>query len=249
MSRIAVAMAAAVVALVLGLDAGAAEEREREDGPSLSVIGHGKVSATPDVAEISVGVLTQGATAKEAMTANNEAMSKLLGALKERGIATKDVQTTHINITPHYSQVAPAGAPAGEFAPKIVGYQVSNTVRVTVREITRLGQVLDSVVQSGGNQMHGIEFRFDDCEKLLDQARKRAMADARRKAELLAAEAGVALGVPMSIHEGTAPPPPTRPMMMHALGHGAMAPESSLPVAAGEQDLTATVEVVYRIRP
>ena len=247
--RVRVALAAGIAALMVVRVAGAADERDREAIPTLSVTGHGRVSAAPDVAEISVGVLTQGPTAREAMAANNEAMTALMDVLKERGVGARDVQTTQLGITPQYGQAVPAalGAPrSAEFFPKIVGYQVTNSVRVTAREILKLGQVLDAIVKAGGNQMHGITFRFDDPEALLDQARRKAMADARRKARLLAEEAGVVLLAPCHIREVIASPTP-RPMMLHAMARGAMPADASMPVAAGEQELGITLDVSYRI--
>lgn len=244
-----VAMAAGVAALMIVQVARGAEDRDRDEIPTLAVTGHGKVSAAPDVAEISVGVLTQGSTAKEAMAANNEAMLALVDVLKDRGVVSKDVQTTQLGITPQYGQAVPGalgGNRSTEFTPKIVGYQVSNSIRVTARELTKLGPVLDAIVKAGGNQMHGITFRFNDPESLLDQARRKAMTDARRKARLLAEEAGVILLAPCRIREVTAMPPP-RPLMLHALGRGAMPADSSMPVAAGEQDLGITLDVSYRI--
>ncbi|MEO6811188.1 MAG: SIMPL domain-containing protein [Isosphaeraceae bacterium] len=215
---------------------------------TISVVGHGKLSAAPDVAEISVGVVTQGETAGEALAANNEAMGALQAVVKERGVAAKDVQTTNLNVSPQYSQPPQPlpGQPQRNHVPTIVGYQVSNTVQITARNLGKLGALLDAVVKAGANQMHGISFRIDETEKLLDQARVKAMADAKRKAELLAGEAGVVVGKPLSIQEGGASPPPrpVRPMMMMR----AMAADSAVPVAAGEQELSVTVQVVYELK-
>lgn len=216
---------------------------------TLSVSGTGKISAAPDIAEINVGVVTQAATARDALRANTEAMTALQNVLKESGIAVKDIQTTNISINPQYTQPRPnrPGQPQEEFVPRIAGYQVNNTVNITARDISKLGAVLDAVVQAGANQMHGISFRVDEADKLLDQARKRAMADAKRKAELLAGEAGVIVGTPITISEsgGYQPPPQpmyrARAMMMEA----AAAP---VPVAAGEQELSITVNVVYELK-
>jgi uncharacterized protein YggE len=175
-------------------------------------------------------------------------MEALQKVVKERGVAAKDVQTTNLNVSPQYSQPPRPipGQPQGEHIPRIVGYQVTNTVQITARNLDKLGALLDAVVRAGANQMHGISFRIDETEKLLDQARVKAMADAKRKAELLAGEAGVVVGEPISIQEGGASPPPrpARPMMMMR----AMAAESAVPVAAGEQELSVTVQVVYELK-
>jgi uncharacterized protein YggE len=239
---------ASCVAMLLPTPATRGDE-EMKEPPALSVSGVGKLSAAPDVAEIGVGVTTQGATAQETLRANTESMTALIAELKGRGVAAKDVQTTNISVSPRYSQPAPrpVNAPQAEFVPRIVGYDVTNMVQITARDLAKLGPVLDAVVQAGANQVHGIRFRIDEPEKLLDQARKEAMADARRKAEILAGEAGVVLGPPIRIQEGGGfSPPPPMPMM--ALGRMSMA-AAPVPVAAGEQELSVTVQVVYSIKP
>jgi hypothetical protein len=211
------------------------------------VTGTGKISAAPDIAEISMGVLTHGNTAREALAANNEAMASLIETLKQRGVAAKDVQTTQIQVNPQYSQPQPNQNPqGGEFIPRVVGYRVANMVHVTARDISKVGQVLDAVVQAGANQMHGISFKVDKPEKLLDEARKQAMADAKHKADLLAGEAGMVVGHPKSISEGGGAPPP-QPVMFAARAMAAAAP--SVPVSAGEQELAISVHVVYEILP
>lgn len=214
----------------------------------ISVNGSGRVSAPPNVAEINLGVVTQGKTAREALSANNESMTALQNVLKERGVAAKDLQTTNITISPRYSQPPPPNPaqpfqPPVEFVPKIIGYDVTNTVHVTVRDLPKLGEVLDAVVTAGANQMHGISFRIDAEDALMDTARKKAMADARKKAELMAGEAGVVVGPPISIRDETQVSPP-RPQPM--LGRAMMA--ASVPVASGEQELSVVVHVVYELR-
>lgn len=218
-----------------------------EETPSLSVTGNGRVSAAPDVAEINLGVVAQAATARDALRANNESMARLMAMLTERGVAAKDIQTTSINVNPQYSQ-PPQGAPGRvsnePFVPKIVGYNVSNSVQVTSRNLEKLGELLDSLVQAGANQMNGISFRIDQPEKLLDQARKGAVADARRKAQIMAGEAGVVLGRPLRISESSSPSP--QPMMRGRMMFAAAA--ESVPVAGGEQELNVSVTIVYELK-
>ena len=220
---------------------------DKPETKTISVSGRGKIAAAPDVADINIGVVTQGETAREALSANTEKMAELHKTLKEHGIAAKDVQTTNINVSPRYSQPQPQppGQPPREFTPRIVGYDVTNTVNVTAREIAKLGEVLDAVVTAGANQMYGISFRFDAPEALLRDARKKAMADARDKAELLAGEAGVVVGPPISIvDQDASQPPPPRPMMARMM----MAKSDAVPIAAGEQELSVTVHVIYELQ-
>ncbi len=217
---------------------------------TISVSGHGKVSVPPNVADISVGVVSQAKTAREALSANSEKMEALQQVLKERGVAAKDVQTTNINVSPRYSQPPPHNPqnPVHEFVPQIVGYDVANSVSVTARDLAKLGALLDAVVTAGANQMHGISFRVDEPGAILDAARKKAMADAKKKAELMAGEAGVVVGFPISIRDEAAsfPQPQFAPMMAGRAMNMMAAP--SVPVAAGEQELSVTVHVVYELK-
>jgi uncharacterized protein YggE len=222
---------------------------EKVNVPCLSVVGHGKVTAVPDVADINIGVVSQGATAKAAMESNSEAMSGLQKVLKERGVAAKDVETTQIQVSPIYSHPDPRRpAQSGEeFVPKVVGYRVTNSVEVTVRDVHKLGDMLDAVIGAGANQVTGISFRVEKSEQLLDQARKLAMADAKRKAELLAGEAGVVLGPARQITEAGSSP--SRAMMLGGGAPQAMMARSAPSVAPGEQELAVSIQVSYTIMP
>lgn len=256
MSMHRIGLAVWLTALAAGGLALAQEEREVTvtlgDSRTISVAGTGKVSAAPDVADINVGVVTQAPTARDALSANNQAMDALLATVKERGVAAKDVQTTSLNINPQYSQ--PPRNQAGQFVgqegfqPQIYAYEVTNTVNITARDLTKLGELLDAVVSAGANRMNGISFRFEEPEALLDQCRKQAMADAKRKAEMLAGEAGVVLGMPLTISEQGAAPPPPRPMMYMMRGEMAAMDAASVPVASGEQELRLTVHVTYELK-
>jgi uncharacterized protein YggE len=220
-------------------------DESKGDRPMISVTGVGKVSSVPDVADVRVGVMTQAASAQEALSGNNEAMTRLHSILKERGVASKDIETVQIQVSPVYSQPEPRprNEAQHEFVPKIAGYRVENTVEVTARRIDKLGELLDALVQAGANQIHGISFRVGDPEKLLDEARRRAVADARRKADLLAGEAKVVVGNPLKIRDETRDYSPPRPMM----GRVAMA-AAPMPVAPGEQELSVSVSIDYELK-
>lgn len=228
---------------------GRADDEAKPLRRTISVTGTGRVSAAPDLADINLGVVTQAATAREALAANTEAMAKIAEQLKERGVAAKDIQTTNINVQPQYSQPVPPppGRQPEPFTPKIVAYQVTNTVQITARDLDKLGQILDAVVTAGANQMYGINFRIDKPEKLQETARKQAMADAKRKAELLAGESGVVVGPPISIDESGGVMPPPRPMMM-GRAMAMAAPDAAVPISAGEQELSVHVSVVYELK-
>jgi uncharacterized protein YggE len=218
--------------------------------PTISVTGIGKLAARPDIAEIQVGVASSAETAQEALAKNNTAMDRLFRTLKERGVAEKDIQTLQVQVFPQYSQprhpnVAPAPHET-EFVPRVVGYRVDNSVRVLSRKIESLGPLLDAVVQVGANQIHGISFRMNDTSKLLDEARKRAVADARHTADLLAGEAGVVVGSPLEIQDhGGSYPFPSANFGMKMSPMMAAAP---MPISAGEQEVTANVTIIYELK-
>jgi len=204
--------------------------------PSLTVVGSDKVSAHPDLAQIQVGVATEAVSAAKALKDNSDAMARLFAALDSRGIARKDVQTINFSVTPRYKR-----GPHGEQLLEIVGYQVSNVVRVKVRKLDVLGQVLDEMVRQGANQVQGISFAVAEPTPLFDEARRKAMADARCKAELYAKEAGVKVGRVLLIQEQT-------PHLPGPLFLGVSRTEGgSVPIAEGELEFVATITVTYAI--
>ncbi len=205
---------------------------------TVSVTATGSVSADPDQAAISTGIQTEGETAREALSRNNAAMSKLIDGLKALGIGPKDIQTTGLNVNPRYQNYRD-GRP-----PVINGYQAMNQVRITVRDLKRLGEILDQSVTLGANQMSGIAFDVSTAEVLRDDARKVAMANALRRATLYATAAGAEVGPVLSIAEDARMAGP-RPMVM---GRAAMAAEASVPVEPGSQRLEVQVHVTYALK-
>jgi len=202
--------------------------------PTISVIGEATVSVAPDLAQIDGGVTTEAKTAREASEANNAAMGKVLLALKGAGIEEKDFQTSRLSLQPQ-------NAPNRSGPSAIVGYRASNRVTIRVRDVTKVASVIDTLVGAGANDIGGINFTVSQASKLLDEARERAIADARRKAEIYAKAAGVTLGSPLSISEEGSPGPiPYRKM---AAGMAA-----SAPVAQGEETLQVTVNVSWLIK-
>jgi len=201
---------------------------------AISVTGEATVSVPPDLAEIGGGVTSEAKTAREASEANNAAMGKVLQALKGAGIEEKDVQTARLSLQPQ-------SAPNRSGPSAIAGYRASNRVTIRVRDVTKVASVIDTLVGAGANDIGGINFVVSQASKLLDEARERAVADARRKAEIYAKAAGVTLGAPLSIsEEGNSAPAPYRRM---AAGMAA-----SAPVAQGEETLQVTVSVSWAIK-
>ena len=212
---------------------GVAEEMER----SISVAGQGNVTSVPDMATVQTGVVTQATSAGDALAANNTAMAKIMEVLKGHNIADKDVQTSQFHVQPEYRQDR-----QGRQQPEIVGYRVTNQVQVRVRKLPDLGKVLDALVEAGSNQVSGISFGIDDTTGLLNQARNRAIADARSRAELYAHAAGVRVGKVLAISEQ--PPRTPEPRFF---ARGLMEQASAVPIATGEQELQASIFMVFAL--
>jgi uncharacterized protein YggE len=226
------------IGLSAALAMSAAARAEETPARLITLSGHGEVMKAPDMAMLSMGVNSNAATAGEALAANSTSMQALLAALKQAGIDEKDIQTSDFTVQPRLDY----GSNNTGQPPKVVGYDVVNMVRVTVREIPALGGILDKAVQSGSNQIGGISFAVKDQQAALDEARKMAVADAIRKADVYAAAAGVALGQIVSISEsgGYSPPVPMRAR--------AMAAEAAPPIAAGQQTLAIDVNITWEIK-
>lgn len=204
---------------------------------TLTVTGEGRAAAAPDIATVNVGVETRAKTAAQAMAENAAKAAALIAAAKAAGVAPADIQTSDLSIWPvyeDYRQDRPEG-------PKLIGFAVSNQVTARLRDLSSAGGTLGALVEAGANRMNGIAFGFADETPLRDAARRAAVADAKRKAELYAEAAGVALGPIRSIEEAGFSAPP-RPMMRAAAMEAA-----SVPVEAGESELTASVTIVWEI--
>ena len=207
----------------------------QEQPRRVVVTGEGVVASVPDMAIVRLGVSAQKESASDAMEATSNAMTAILERLSERGVASADMQTSGLNIYPVMSNSSSSGAADGP-----AGYNASSMLSIRLRDINALGGVLDALIQDGVNRVDGIEFTIQDMGPILEEARKRAVADARAKAELYATAAGVTLGEVLEISEsgGAAP----GPMMMRA----AMVLDA-VPVAIGETETRAQVTVVYGI--
>ena len=201
----------------------------------ISVSATGSVDAEPDLASVSAGVIVEADTAKEALQRSSTVMVKLIDGLKALGVASKDMQTTAVNVEPRYTQ-ARDGRPAA-----VVGYRVVNRVHLMVREVQRLGEILDGAIGLGANQINGIGFDVSNAEALKDEARKLAMVNARRRAELYATAAGAQLGSVLTISEDQSAG--ARPTMM---ARAAVA--GSVPIEAGTRTLTVDVNVTFALR-
>lgn len=232
---------AALAALALPAFAhSAAYAQERQPAPRVIVSGQGESSIRPDMAVLTLGVTREAPTAREALDANNDAMAAVLAAMKTEGIADRDLQTSNFSINPVYVYPKPEEPSQ---APRITGYQVSNSLSVRVRDIARIGPVLDKSVTLGVNQGGGISFTNDDPSAALTEARTRAVKDAMAKAKTLAEAAGVNLGKIIEITEQSMMPQP----MPYAMKAPEMAASDSVPVAAGENAYRVDVNVTFEL--
>jgi uncharacterized protein YggE len=212
---------------------------DEQPPPSLSATGQATETAAPDMATVTLGVVSEAKTAREALDANNADIAKVIDAIKAAGIADKDIGTTGFNVGPVYSNPRPRDDGSSD-APRITGYQVSNQVQVTIRELAKAGGVLDAAVTAGANQAASIEFGLVDRKPVEDKAMTGAIADANRKAELMANSAGVKLVriLSVSANEGGGPFPV--PMAMARA-------DKAVPVMAGERAVSANATVVWEI--
>lgn len=202
----------------------------------ITVVGNGVVDTAPDMATISLGVVNGGKTGAQAMARNSEALATVLTLLTAFGIEERDIQTSNLSLSPRWSNRS------SNTQPKVIGFEVRNTVTVRLRNMDQLGQVLDAVIQNGANTFHGLRFGLQDPQPTKDKARENAVTDAIRKARLYAAAAGVELGDVLTIHETTqgSAPGPVMMMEMDSL-------RSDVPVAAGEVAMKATITMVFEI--
>ena len=204
----------------------------------LTVTGEGRVEAPPDMATLSMGVQTEARTAARALSDNSEAMAQVLAQLRAADIAERDLQTSGLSLSPRWERVQ---STSGQ-TQRVVGYVASNQLTVRVRALETLGGLIDTVVGDGANRLNGLQFATQEPGPLRDEARRRAVADARAKAELYAAAAGVALGDVLAISEPGFSAAPQQMLRMDA----EMA-TASVPVAAGEVSLRAQITIVYEI--
>lgn len=206
---------------------------------TLTATGEGIVMATPDIAVVSIGVVSNGRTAQAALASNASDMSTVIATIKAAGVADKDIGTSGFNVNPSYP---PERDQNPDQPSKIIGYRVGNDVRVTIREFAKAGAVLDKVIGAGANQVNGISFELSDRAGPADQALKAAVADATRKAGLMAEAANLRLVRLLNLTTGESRPIPySGPVMAMA--------KAATPIMAGEQQVTANVTAVFEVAP
>jgi uncharacterized protein YggE len=232
-----IACAASAAALILSI---APSPAQTAAARTLNIAGNAEVHATPDAALVSTGVVTESETAAAALKANSAALSKMLDAIRSFGVEAKDLQTSGLSLE---ARTYRPEKPSPTDRPRVIGYTAANEVTVRVRDLVKLGDLLDKVTVAGANRIDGIAFIVSNQESLLDEARRKAVADAKNKADLYAGAAGFTLGKVMSLTEESVPSP--RPMARTmAMSAAAAAP---VPVEAGEMTLSVRVRVVWSL--
>ncbi|MBA3446974.1 MAG: SIMPL domain-containing protein [Pseudaminobacter sp.] len=217
----------------------AAAAADTQPPPRIMVTGEGESAVAPDLALLSLSVMREAKSAREALDANNDAMAAVIAAMKSAGIEDRDLQTEGIQIAPRYNYT---NQPDGTQTADLVAYQVTNTLSVRIRDIAKTGEILDKSVTLGVNQGGGVSFANDDPSQALIEARKLAMADAMAKAKTLADAAGVKLGGILEISDQSYAPPP---MPMRAKAFEAA---DAVPIQAGENAYKVLVSVIFELK-
>ncbi len=235
-----IVVAVTLLAFVLGA-CGPATINQEAPAPirTLNVNGTGQAVLTPDIAYIYVGVHTEKPSAAEAVSENNTQTQKMIDALKKFGIAVKDIRTTNFSIWPQDKYDPQTGLPTGEKT-----YVVDNTVYVTVRDLDKLGDLLDTVVGAGANTVSSIQFDVADKAEALKQARADAVKDAEAQAKELAGSANLTLGEIQSISYYDNSPLP----VAEGKGGGAALQAAAVPIQPGQLTFTVNVNVTYAIK-
>jgi uncharacterized protein YggE len=207
-------------------------------GTRLDISATGEVTRVPDIATISAGVTTQAPTAVEAIGQNATRMERVRAALKRAGIADRDIQTASINLSPQYRYVE-------NQSPVLTGYQASNQLSVRFHDIRASGKILDALVSEGANQISGPNLSIDHPETALDEARTKAVAAARARANLYARALGMRVARVISLSEsgGYSPPPPMPIMVARA-----QMAEAKTSVDPGAQQLQISVAMTFELQ-
>jgi hypothetical protein len=236
-------IATALIALIVGPSL-APKGTRAVDGTTtpehmISVTGTGRVILAPDVADVQLGVTVQRTTVKAARDEAATAMTAVIAALKKAGIADKDLKTSMLSLQPQYDYSSNGSRP------KLVGYQFSNAVVATVRDMTKLGDAIDASIAAGATSLDGVTFRVNDETQAEAQARTAAMVDAKAKADALASAAGTTITGVSSITETVAPTP--YPVPFAAGGALDSSKAVSTPIQVGTNEVTVSVAVSYLI--
>ncbi len=227
----------AIVAAVLGVAACGDDSGDGDKPRTVTVVGSGKVTGTPDTLRADIGVEATAADVSSALNESSAQVTKVTDAVVAAGVDRKDIQTQQVSLTPRYSTAAPGGTS------EITGYQATNTIRVTIRDLAKASDILAAAATAGGDntRISNVAFAIDDDSELMTQAREAAFDDARSRAEQYASLAGDSLGKVQTITEETSGQ--TQPVTVQRDAVAA----SPVPIEPGEQTLTFSVTVTYAL--
>ena len=213
---------------------------ELQNADQITVSGAGKIYAKPDVATITLGLKTDGQTVKDITQTNTTIMNKILKELKDLGISDKDVQTVQYYVAPQYNWTEKGGTVPN-------GYTVEQDVQVKIRDFDKIGDVLSIAANHGANTISGLQFTIDNPEQFKDQARAKAIAQAKANAQNLAKESGLKLGKLINVYESSSP----YPVMYNsakAVGGGVMESAPVPTVQPGQQEIDITINLTYQVK-
>ena len=230
----------------------------QQNSYQITVSGDGKVYAKPDVAVVSLGVTTDGTTVAIVTKDNTDKMNAVISAIKALGVDEKDIQTTNYNLTPYYDKqviMMPANsvgtAPGTVYTPavtqKVLKYTLSQNVQVKIRDFTKVGDILAKASDNGANVVGNLQFTIDNPEKVKEQARAKAIVQAKANAQNLAKESGINLGKIINVYENSYGYSPIMYDSAKAMG-GAPQALSVPTIQPGQQEIDVTINLTYQVR-
>jgi uncharacterized protein YggE len=230
--------AAALSLFTLGCGTKTTVVTNSSETPGITVSGQGSVFGAPDVAVATLGVQADATTVADARSMAATSMDAMVKALKDGGVADKDIQTTQFSVDPRYDYT--------NNKQTLIGFTVNNIATVKIHDINKTGELIDAAVSAGGNlaRVQSLQFTIDDPSALQNQARQKAMADAKSRATTLAQAAGVQLGAPRSINETGGPTPIT----FGAADAARLAAQPNTPIQTGQLEVQVQVSVIYGLK-
>lgn len=234
-SRLRLCRVVLIATLMAAATPARAAEPDRPGERTITVTAQGSVTAEPDVAYLSAGVVSEAETARDALAKNATAMAKLIDGLKALGLAAQDMQTSALNVEPRYT------LGKDNRTQTLSGYRVTNQLHLIIRDLKRMGEIVDQSISLGANQLGRVTFEVSNADALKDDARKAAMVNARRRAELYAAAGGVQLGQIIRIFEEPIEARTTPMGVQRALS-------GAVPIEPGSRTLSTEVQVTWTLR-
>jgi uncharacterized protein YggE len=207
---------------------------------TINVTGNGEINATPDIAYVSLGVITEKNAVSEAQNENSNTMNKIIDGVKKQGIQSEDIKTINYSISPKYNYDNKTGNNT------LVGYTVLNTLSVTVKDITKVGTIIDSAVANGANNSNGVSFGVSDYQKYYNMALKNAISNAAATAQVIASSIGVTISTPIKITEDSSSIPNQYPVYFDGADKNSTVGQSSMSVETGTYKIKASVSLVYQ---